>query len=87
VGHFDANAYGLHDLAGNVSEWVGDCWHDGYRRAPGNGASWLNPGCQMRVVRGGSWASAPSQTRSAWRAPVGADTTNARTGFRVVRQL
>jgi formylglycine-generating enzyme required for sulfatase activity len=87
VGHFDANAYGLHDLAGNVSEWVGDCWHDGYRRAPDNGASWLNPGCQMRVVRGGSWASAPSQTRSAWRAPVGVDTTNARTGFRVVRQL
>ena len=87
VGHFDANTYGLHDLAGNVSEWVGDCWHDGYRRAPDNGASWLNPGCQMRVVRGGSWASAPSQTRSAWRAPFGADITNARTGFRVVRQL
>ena len=87
VAHFDANAYGLHDLAGNVSELVGDCWHDGYRRAPDNGASWLNPGCPTRVVRGGSWASAPSQTRSAWRAPVGADTTNARTGFRVVRQL
>jgi formylglycine-generating enzyme required for sulfatase activity len=87
VAHFSANAYGLHDLAGNVSEWVADCWHDGYRRAPDDGAAWLNPGCRMRVLRGGSWASSPAQTRSAWRAPVDRDATNARIGFRVVREL
>ena len=87
VAHFQPNAYGLHDLAGNVSEWVADCWHDGYRRAPGDGAAWLNPGCHMGVVRGGSWASSPVQTRSAWRAPVRVDATNARIGFRVVRDL
>lgn len=87
VGRFAANAYGLHDLAGNVSEWVADCWHDGYRRAPDDGAAWLNPGCRTRVVRGGAWASSPAQTRSAWRMPAGADTTNARIGFRVVREL
>jgi formylglycine-generating enzyme required for sulfatase activity len=87
VGHFSANAYGLHDLAGNVSEWVADCWHDGYRRAPDNGAAWVNPGCRMRVARGGSWASSPAQSRSAWRAPADGDTTNARIGFRVVREL
>jgi formylglycine-generating enzyme required for sulfatase activity len=87
VASFQANAYGLHDLAGNVSEWVADCWHDGYRRAPDDGAAWLNPGCRTRVARGGSWASSPAQTRSAWRAPVQADTTNARIGFRVVREL
>ena len=85
--HFQPNAYGLHDLAGNVSEWVADCWHDGYRRAPGDGAAWLNPGCRMGVVRGGSWSSSPVQTRSAWRAPVRVDATNARIGFRVVREL
>ena len=87
VGTFAANEYGLHDLAGNVSEWVADCWHVGYRRAPVDGAAWVNPGCRTRVVRGGSWASAPSQTRSAWRLSADADTTNARLGFRVVRTL
>jgi formylglycine-generating enzyme required for sulfatase activity len=87
VGHFAANAFDLHDVAGNVSEWVADCWHDSYRRAPGDGAAWLNPGCRMGVVRGGSWASAPAQLRSAWRAPLDAEATNARIGFRVVRDI
>ena len=87
MGRFQPNAYGLHDLTGNVSEWVADCWHDGYRRAPDDGAGWVNPGCRMGVVRGGSWASSPAQTDSAWRAPVSVETTNARIGFRVVREL
>jgi formylglycine-generating enzyme required for sulfatase activity len=87
VGRFAPNAFGLHDLDGNVSEWVADCWHDSYRRAPVNGGAWVNPGCRTRVVRGGAWASAPEQTRSAWRAPAGLETTNARIGFRVVRDL
>ena len=87
VDSFAANAFGLHDLAGNVSEWVGDCWHDGYRRAPADGEAWVNPGCRARVMRGGSWASAPAQSRSAWRLSADADTTNARLGFRVVREL
>ena len=87
VASFSPNPYGLHDLAGNVSEWVADCWHDGYRRAPVDGQAWVNPGCRMRVMRGGAWASAPDQTRSAWRAPARVDTTNARLGFRVAREL
>lgn len=81
------NAYGLYDLAGNVSEWMADCWHEGYRRAPSDGRAWINPGCRTRVIRGGSWASSPAQTRSAWRMSASRDITNARLGFRVVRDL
>jgi formylglycine-generating enzyme required for sulfatase activity len=87
AGAFLPNAYGLHDMPGNVSEWVADCWHDSYRRAPDDGGAWVNPGCRVRTMRGGAWASSPGQTRSAWRAPARVDTTNARLGFRVAREL
>lgn len=87
VGSDAANAFGLHDLAGNASEWVADCWHQGYRRAPADGVAWFNPGCRSRVVRGGSWSGAPDQVRSSWRVAQAGDTTNARTGFRVARDL
>lgn len=87
VGLFRANAFGLQDLGGNVSEWVMDCWHQGYRRAPADGGAWYNPGCRSRVVRGASWSSAPAQARSAWRMAQAHDVTNARTGFRVVREI
>jgi formylglycine-generating enzyme required for sulfatase activity len=87
VGSFAANRFGLYDMGGNVSEWVADCWHKGYRRAPANGAAWVNPGCRNRMYRGGSWSSAPAQVRSAWRVSGGVDVTNARVGFRLVRQL
>nr|WP_232310201.1 MULTISPECIES: formylglycine-generating enzyme family protein [Pseudoxanthomonas] len=87
VGRFRANAFGLKDLGGNTSEWVGDCWHASYRRAPADGAAWFNPGCRSRVVRGGSWASSPAQARAAWRSSSDSDMTNARVGFRVVRGI
>ncbi|PJK10772.1 serine/threonine kinase [Lysobacteraceae bacterium NML120232] len=87
AGSFRANAFGLHDLEGNLSEWMMDCWHVGYRRAPADGGAWYNPGCRTRVVRGASWSSAPAQARSAWRMSQAHDVTNARTGFRVVRDI
>lgn len=87
VGHFRSNAFGLYDMVGNVSEWVQDCWHESYRRAPRDGSAWMNPGCLKHVVRGASWASAPEQARSAYRQPADSDSGNARLGFRVVRVL
>lgn len=87
VGRFRANAFGLYDMDGNVSEWVADCWHRGYRRAPGNGAAWVNPGCRTRMYRGGNWSSAPVQVRASWRTSGGVDVTSAWVGFRLARQI
>ncbi|NII09387.1 formylglycine-generating enzyme family protein [Oleiagrimonas sp. C23AA] len=87
VASFAANPFGLYDMDGNVSEWVDDCWHDNYTRAPRDGSAWVNPGCARRVVRGGSWGSAPDQDRSAFRLGVAADTRSGRVGFRVMREL
>ena len=84
---FQPNPLGLYDMDGNVSEWTADCWHDNYLRAPVDGSAWINPGCATRVLRGGSWGSAPSQDVSWWRQGVIASLRSARVGFRVVRVL
>ena len=58
VGSFPSNGYGLHDVHGNVWEWVEDCWHDSYAGAPTDGRAWTTGGyCGHRVLRGGSWTS------------------------------
>ncbi|MEE4175586.1 MAG: formylglycine-generating enzyme family protein [Xanthomonadales bacterium] len=87
VGSFQANPFGVHDLAGNVSEWIQDCWHTSYVRAPVNGQAWENPGCNRRVVRGGYWASSPRQVRSAARMSAPVSLRTPQVGFRVARDL
>ena len=84
---FAANPFGLYDIGGNVSEWIADCWHDNYIRAPDDGTAWINPGCSAHVVRGGSWGSAPDQVTSAYRQGANSDVRSGRVGFRVVREL
>ena len=64
VGSFPPNAFGLHDTAGNVREWVADCWHDGYRGAPADGSEWRGDCIEgRRVTRGGSWSGTPRYAR------------------------
>ena len=84
---FLPNAFGLLDIAGNVSEWTADCWHESYARAPLDFSAWENRGCAQRVVRGGSWGSAPAESRSASRAAFGSTHRSAKIGFRVLREL
>ena len=84
---FAANPFGLYDINGNVSEWVQDCWHDNYIRAPRDGSAWINPGCGTRVIRGGSWGSSPEQVSSAYRQGADASVRSGRVGFRVLREL
>lgn len=87
VAQFAPNSLGLYDMVGNVSEWTADCMHENFLRAPASGEAWVNRGCGKRVVRGSSWGSAPTQSRSAFRASASEDTRSARIGFRVVREL
>ena len=86
AGSFKANRFGLHDMHGNVWEWVDDCNNESYDGAPTNGGVWSSGDCSPRVLRGGSWYSKPEYMRSAAR--YGGHFTGGRinfVGFRVAR--
>ena len=89
VGSFAPNGFGLHDMHGNVYEWVEDCWHSGYEGAPSDGSAWTSGGvCQVRILRGGSYDDTPALVRSANRDGNSAnDRYNLFSGVRVARAL
>ena len=88
VGSFGANAWGLHDMHGNVWEWVEDCWHDSYAGAPSDGTAWTSGGdCGRRVLRGGSSYDYPGNRRSADRDWDSTGNRYTYDGFRVARTL
>ena len=91
VGSFPANAWGLHDMHGNVSEWVQDCWNEydydlgGYEYAPDDGSAWTSDNCSRRVVRGGYWGSLPTYLSSASRGFGRPADRDGSTGFRLAQ--
>ena len=87
VGTFHANRFGLYDTAGNAAEWVEDCWNDNYVGAPTDGSAWTSGQCRLRVLRGGSFDSASTYTRSTARFRYDFDVRYYANGFRVVREL
>ena len=88
VGSFASNPFGLHDLHGNVWEWVEDCSHQNYKSAPTDGSPWVEGReCSPRVLRGGSWFDIPENLRSASRYNNHPSVRNNFTGFRVARDL
>jgi len=87
VGRFPANAFGVHDMLGNVWEWVEDCWNEGYAGAPDLAAPRLSGSCSERVFRGGGWNSPPSTLRVAYRDRASKDERHENIGFRVARSL
>ena len=88
AGSFPANAWGLHDMHGNVFEWVQDCWAGStYDGAPTDGSARLDGNCASRVIRGGAWSSSPTGLRSANRSRNSRDERGSSVGFRVVRAL
>ena len=93
VGSLLPNSFGLHDMLGNVAEWVADCWNDNYVGAPADGTAWMNGDCSRPILRGASWHDDPKFLRSANRYGfyfLGNDSKNARYrnfGFRVARKI
>jgi formylglycine-generating enzyme required for sulfatase activity len=89
VASFAPNPFGLYDMAGNVWEWVQDCYAASYADLPRDGSANTTVGCNNRVLRGGSWASYPQHLRSAYRFLINpvARFDNWGVGFRVARTL
>jgi len=86
VGSFPANAFGLHDMHGNVWEWCQDTWHKNYNGAPTDGSAWVdgNVNENRRILRGGSWLFNPTDCRSASRLSLNPVRVNFPFGFRFV---
>jgi formylglycine-generating enzyme required for sulfatase activity len=88
VGSFPANSFGLHDMHGNVWEWVEDDWHDKYDGAPDDGRPWFDdPRGADRVMRGGSWRVGARGCRSANRSSLWPDGRGSSVGFRLSRSV
>jgi len=88
VGSYPANAFGLHDMHGNVWEWCEDTWHDDYDLLPKDGKAWTQGGDRScRVVRGGSWRDPAYYCRSAKRYRNVANQGDRTTGFRLAVTL
>ena len=87
VGSFAANRFGLHDVHGNVREWVEDC-KGPYYGAPTDGTAVGNPhdSCR-RMLRSGSWYHGPGWLDSTKRGSNTRDKRSEYVGFRVARTL
>ena len=92
VGIYKANAFGLNDTLGNISELVEDCLNRDYSGAPSDGSAWTSgyrvaPYCSGRVFRGGSWGTDPWYARLSFRGLPRAVRAGFNVGFRVARTL
>ncbi|MCY4119439.1 MAG: SUMF1/EgtB/PvdO family nonheme iron enzyme [Acidobacteria bacterium] len=84
VGDGAANAWGIHDMSGNASEWVFDCGEPGQTPAPEDGSAWVREGCETRVRRLGPGDASSTETGpGAVRISSDPDRPSPDTGFRV----
>ena len=87
VGSYKANDFGVFDMAGNVAEWVADCYRDGYQNASASPEAYQQNNCPARVVRGGSLKSDADETNTYSRQFQPQHTYHEDIGFRLVVEL
>lgn len=87
AGQKQANAFGLYDMYGNVSEWVEDCYEETYKGAPINGHANVSKDCSFRILRGGAWEDIAWSLRSAIRSRVMPEYGHFSFGFRIAKTL
>jgi len=86
TGRYKPNAFGAHDVIGNAREWLQDCYTASYKGRPSDGRAWTwQGGCELKSVRGGSWASRPLDARAAARDAEPTLLRQSDLGFRVAR--
>jgi iron(II)-dependent oxidoreductase len=85
VASFPANGFGLHDMTGNVSEWVRDRYDPHYyEKSPVEDPSGPTAGT-FRVIRGGGWHTGPGCTSVAFRNALRSNWLDFNVGFRCAK--
>ena len=87
VGTYKPNPFGLYDTAGNMFEWVHDCYHRNYKDAPTDGAVWEGGDCEVRIVRGGAYRSPANSMRAENRDKFPSGRGQYNVGIRIARDL
>ena len=87
VGTYKPNPFGLYDTAGNLYEWVHDCYHRSYKEAPTDGSVWEGGDCEVRIVRGGAFRSPANSMRVENREKFPSNRGQYNVGFRIARDL
>jgi formylglycine-generating enzyme required for sulfatase activity len=87
VNAFAANAFGLHDVVGNLWQWTADCWYRDHSSAPDTATPRDEPLCPQRVLRGGSWDNDAWMARLSYRSGAAATLRQDINGFRIAKSV
>ncbi len=87
IGTYQPNQFGVYDTAGNLFEWVHDCYHRNYKDAPTDGSVWEGGDCKVRIARGGAYRSPASSMRAENRDKFPSERGQYNVGIRLARDL